>query len=66
VVVASRAALAPPDGPEAGDVIYAINGVSIRGLAELRSAVDKLAQGDAIVVQVERGGQLRYLAFEIE
>jgi serine protease Do len=27
VVVASRAALAPPDGPEAGDVIYAINGV---------------------------------------
>jgi S1-C subfamily serine protease len=47
-------------------VIYAINGVSIRGLAELRSAVDKLAQGDAIVVQVERGGQLRYLAFEIE
>ncbi len=66
VVVASRAALAPPDGPEAGDVIYAINGVSIRGLAELRSAVAKLEVGDAIVLQVERGGRLRYLAFEME
>jgi len=66
VVVASRAALAPPDGPEAGDVIYSVNGVSIRGLSELRSAVAKLKEGDAIVLQVERGGQLRYLALEID
>jgi serine protease Do len=66
VVVASRANLAPPDGPEPGDVIYAVNGVSIRGLAELRSAVDKLAQGEAIVLQVERNSQLRFLAFEID
>jgi serine protease Do len=66
VVVASRAALAPPDGPEPGDVIYALNGVSIRGLAELRSAVDKVAKGDAIVLQVERNSQLRFLAFEVD
>ena len=66
VVVASRAPLAPPDGPEPGDVIYAVNGLSIRGLAELRSAVDKLAKGDAIVLQVERNRQLRYLAFDLD
>jgi serine protease Do len=66
VVVASRANLAPPDGPEPGDVIYAVNGVSIRGLAELRSAVDKVPKGDAVVLQVERNGELRFLAFEID
>ncbi len=66
VVVASRAALAPPDGPEPGDVIYAVNGVSVRGLAELRSAVDKVPRGDAVVLQVERNSQLRFLAFEID
>jgi serine protease Do len=66
VVVASRATLAPPDGPEPGDVIYALNGVSIRGLAELRSAVDKVAKGEAVVLQVERNSQLRFLAFEID
>jgi serine protease Do len=66
VVVASRALLAPPDGPEPGDVIYALNGVSIRGLVELRSAVDKVGRGDAVVLQVERNGELRFLAFEID
>ena len=66
VVVASRATLAPPDGPEPGDVIYAVNGVSIRGLAELRSAVDKLPKGEPVVLQVERNSQLRFLAFEID
>jgi S1-C subfamily serine protease len=66
VVVASRASLAPPDGPEPGDVIYAVNGVSVRGLAELRDAFDELRKGDPVVVQVERNGQLRFLAFEID
>jgi S1-C subfamily serine protease len=66
VVVASRANLAPPEGPEPGDVIYALNGVSIRGLAELRSAVDKVPRGEAVVLQVERNSQLQFLAFEID
>jgi serine protease Do len=66
VVVASRATLAPPDGPEPGDVIYAVNGVSVRGLAELRAAVDKVPKGDAVALQIERNGQLRFLAFEID
>jgi serine protease Do len=66
VVVASRASFALPDGPEPGDVIYAVNGVSVRGLAELRTAIDELAKGDPVVLQVERNGQLRFLAFEID
>jgi len=66
VVVASRSTFASPDGPEPGDVIYALNGVSVRGLAELRAAVDDLRKGDAVVLQVERNSQLRFVAFEID
>jgi S1-C subfamily serine protease len=66
VVVASRATFAPPDGPEPGDVIYAVNGVSVRGLAELRAAFEDLKKGDPVALQVEREGQLRFLAFEID
>ena len=66
VVVASRAAFAPDGGPEPGDVIYAVNGVSVQGLAELRAAADDLRKGDPVVLQVERNGQLRFLAFEID
>jgi len=39
VVVAARAGGADGDELRAGDVIYAVNGVSVLGLAELRSAV---------------------------
>jgi serine protease Do len=66
VVVAARVTFARPDGPEPGDVIYAVNGVSVRGLAELRSALDGIKSGEAAVLQVERSGQLRFLALEAE
>jgi hypothetical protein len=36
------------------------------GLDELRIAVDALTAGDAVVLQLERDGELMYLAFAIE
>jgi len=67
VVVAARApGVSPEGGPQPGDVIYALNGVSIRSLAELRAAAERMRSGDAIVLQVERKGQLHLLAFRVE
>lgn len=68
VVVATRAADAPywENGLLPGDVIYAINGDPVTGLSELRSAVADLKTFDPVVVQVERRGQLMFIAFEVE
>ncbi len=66
ILVAARAR----EGTEAdlapGDVIYAINGVSIRSLSELRTAVERTKRGDVLAFQVERKGHLQYLTQEVE
>jgi hypothetical protein len=58
-------------GPEAGgasdplmpgDVIYSLNQQSVTGLESLRSALSTLSATDAIVLHVERQGQLRFVA----
>jgi serine protease Do len=49
-----------------GDIIYALNGAAVNGLESLRGAVAKLRSGDPVVAQVERRGQLLYVAFEAE
>ena len=49
-----------------GDVVYAVNGVSVLGLAELRSAVGRPAPGQPLVLHVERGGRLIYVVVEAE
>jgi serine protease Do len=69
VVVASRvtgALDAQEGGLEVGDVIYSVNRNPVAGLAELRSALDGFKPGDPVVLQIERRGQLMYLAFTIE
>jgi serine protease Do len=50
----------------AGDVIQALNGSPITTVAALRTAADALKPGAATVLQIERHGELRYLAFRIE
>jgi serine protease Do len=68
VVVAARspdatygaAALAP------GDVIRSLNGQPISSLSQFRSAVGALQVGQPVVLQVERRGQLQFMAFELE
>ena len=66
VVVAARAGGADGDELRAGDVIYSVNGVSVLGLAELRSAVAGAAPGQPLVLHVERAGTLLYVVIENE
>jgi serine protease Do len=68
VLVAARAGSSPgaEDDLRPGDVVYAVNGVSVRGLAELRSAASRPAPGEPLVLHVERDGRLLYVVVETE
>ncbi len=65
-VVAARVA-----GPGAitdfttGDLICELNGQPVRDVADLKSSIAKLNSGDPVVVQVQRQGQLMFVAFEM-
>ncbi len=49
-----------------GDVIYKMNGQSVKGLRALKKMVKAVSFGDPLVFHLERGGQLRYLVMEME
>ena len=49
-----------------GDAIHAVNGAPIFSVEQLRSAVKERGRAEPVVLQVERGGRLRYLAFDLE
>jgi serine protease Do len=49
-----------------GDIIHSLNRTTVRGLAELRSMLNELKSGDPVVLQLERRGELKYLAFTAE
>jgi serine protease Do len=51
---------------EAGDVIHAVNGRWVSDLDGLRTLVDALKPGDAVVLQVERRSGLLYLGLTID
>jgi serine protease Do len=61
-----------PDGPFwqdpilAGDVIVSANRQAVTSVEGLRALLAPLRTGDALVLQVERKGQLLFLAVEIE
>lgn len=67
VLVAARHADGPllEDGFRAGDVIYSVNRVNVRTATELRTLLKKMKSGDAVAVQVERSGRLRFISFEL-
>jgi serine protease Do len=68
VLVAAISADAPTSeqGLEAGDVIVSFNGQPVSNLADLRSAVGRLTTRAAVVLQVQRAGQLMFVALEVE
>jgi serine protease Do len=68
VVVIARAAdlLGPETGLKTGDVIHSVNMTPVDSLDSLRATLDVLKPGGAVVLQVERDGQLQWLAFEME
>lgn len=53
-------------GLEPGDVVYALNGAPVAGLAELRTTLAALPAGGVAVLHVGRRGQLRFLTVALE
>ena len=66
LVAAMSADATVPDRFLPGDIIHGVNRTFILALADLRSAVADLKDGDPVVVHVERQGQLMLIAFEID
>ena len=68
VLVAAKSADAPSSEQtlEAGDIIVSVNGAPVKSLAELRSIVGRMATRAALVLQVQRFGQLMFIALELE
>jgi S1-C subfamily serine protease len=52
------------DQPQAGDVIHAVNGVRVNSLESLESALRQLKPGKPLVLQLERNGNMLFLALE--
>jgi serine protease Do len=68
VIVAGRTDSDPPIDTDLamGDVIRSINRTKVSNVAEFRDALKQRKAGDPVVLQIERGGAYRYVAFEIE
>jgi len=68
VVVAARSAGTPGwrDSLIPGDVICAINSQPVKNLAGLKGLVNNMNAGDAVVIQLQRGYQMHYVAFELD
>jgi serine protease Do len=50
---------------QTGDVIHSVNGTFVTTLQELRDALGALKLGDSVVLQVDRYGQLIFVAFSL-
>jgi serine protease Do len=48
-----------------GDVIHAVNASTVADVDALRSALEKLEPGDAVVLQLERADGLRFVGLEL-
>jgi serine protease Do len=53
-------------GLQPADVIYAVNRRPVSGLEQLRAMLDALKPGDAVVLHLERRGELMFVAFIVE
>jgi serine protease Do len=53
-------------GPLPGDVIHGVNGVSVRTIADLRTAIGQVAPDSVAVLQVGREGRLRFITVTME
>jgi serine protease Do len=68
VVVVARVAdfMSSATGLQTGDVIHSVNRTPTDSLSALREALKQIKPRDAVVLQVERGGGLQWLAFDLE
>jgi serine protease Do len=51
-------------GLQPGDVLHALNRTPLDTLETLRKALAALKPGDPVVISIERGGQLNFIAFD--
>src|SRR5208337_4096820 len=47
-----------------GDVVYQINQQTVESVQQVRSLLQPMRRGQPVVLQIERGRQLQYIAFE--
>jgi serine protease Do len=47
-----------------GDILYEINHQSVGSVQQVRAALQPMRPGQAVVLQIERAGQMQYIAFE--
>lgn len=66
VVVAQTAGPNANSGLETGDIIRAIDRTPLQSTSQFQSMVRNLKSGDTVVLQIDRNGELQYLAFEME
>ena len=68
VAVIARAGnlIGPDTGLKSGDVIHTVNKTPIESVDSLRLIMRQMKPGAPVVLQVERDGQLQWLAFEME
>ncbi len=67
LVAAGRGdAQAGDDGLRPGDAIYAANGRAVTSVQALRDALEPLAPGAPVALQVERAGRLTYVTVAVE
>ena len=50
----------------AGDTIHGINGTPVTSVTDLQTALDRLKPQSPVALQIERKGQLTFLAFELD
>jgi S1-C subfamily serine protease len=51
---------------QTGDVIYSVNRLPIKGVAQLNETLSQIQSGSPLLLQIERHGQVMYQAFELE
>jgi S1-C subfamily serine protease len=61
VVAATTAEGAGGDALQPGDVIYSLNANAVAGIERLRAALEGVKPGDPLVLQIQRGAELRYV-----
>ena len=54
------------DGLAPGDVIHAVNGIAIDSVQDLQALIERLDQRIPVALQVERAGQLRFVAVPLD
>jgi serine protease Do len=49
-----------------GDVVHSVNDLAVSNLQQLRAALDRLKPHSPVVLQIEREGNLTFVAFELD